>query len=355
MNKPKLAQRSVPTNARIMRQYSVVAHDRNTVELRAGAWNPVSFTLTDEAGSGNLFRILTKLDGTSSSASIAQTLNVPRSDVEALIDHLDQIGVLEAGTSSALDYYLDNISPTLTREKSFRASRPVLLLGDEALTDEFQRHLSGSLEGVVIRRPASHEPAMQVLARRDTSWFQHGLKLHEQLGAFADFRDHFLVYLSASVNPIELAILNRVALGLQIPWLTANIDGPFLFVGPTFVPPSSPCFQCLETRIMMNLRESDSYVRYKNALVEGEIALGRSPLESSLASLAASHAALDALNFLLTGSAFTVGKVLSVYLPTMEFSYNEVLRLPGCAACGPVVERDDKELYFDIRALMQAE
>ena len=108
MNKSKFEQRSVPTNPRIQRQYSVVAHSRNVVELRAGAWNPVSFTLTDEAGSGNLFRILGKLDGSASSSAIAQALNVPRSDVEALIDHLDQIGVLDAGGGSALENYLDN-------------------------------------------------------------------------------------------------------------------------------------------------------------------------------------------------------------------------------------------------------
>jgi bacteriocin biosynthesis cyclodehydratase domain-containing protein len=354
MNKPKLVQRAVSTNPRIMRQFSIVAHNRNIVELRAGVWNPVSYTLTDEAGSGNLFRILSKLDGSASSAGIAQSLSVPRSDVEALIDHLDQIGALETGASSALDYYLDNAAPTLRRDQSRVASRPVMLLGDEPLTSEFRRHLTASLEGVVIHSLPEETEASRILAKNDTSWFQHGLKFQERVAAFESFRDHFLVYLSSSVNPIQLAILNRVALELGIPWITATVDGPFLLVGPTFVPPSSPCFQCLETRVMMNLRESDSYVRYKNALVEAEIQSGHPPLESALASLVASHAALDALNFLLTGSAFGVGKVLSIYLPTMEFAYNEVLRLPGCAACGPVVERDDKELYFDIRALMQA-
>jgi bacteriocin biosynthesis cyclodehydratase domain-containing protein len=354
MNKPPIGQRGLPTNPRLMRQYSVVAHNRNVVELRAGVWNPVSFTLTDEAGSGNLFRILGKLDGTSSSAAIAQALGVPRSDVEALIDHLDQIGVLESGPTSALDYYLDNIAPTLERGRALTASRPVLVLGDEELTSELRRHLASSLEGVTLRTLGPDDPALAILNRNDTSWLQNGLKLHENLRAFESWKDHFVVYLGASVRPIQLAILNRVALALGLPWSTACLDGPFLLVGPTFAPPSSPCFQCLETRILMNLRESESYVRYKNALVEGEVRQGRSPIESALGSLAASLTSLEVINFLLTGSAFTLGKLLSVYLPSMEFAYNEVLRLPGCTACGPVAERDDKELYFDIRALMQA-
>ena len=56
------------------------------------------------------------------------------------------------------------------------------------------------------------------------------------------------------------------------------------------------------------------------------------------------------MNFLLTQSAFTTGKVLSIYLPTMEFSFNEVLRVPGCPACSRPA-REDVELYFDIRSL----
>jgi hypothetical protein len=64
---------------------------------------------------------------------------------------------------------------------------------------------------------------------------------------------------------------------------------------------------------------------------------------------------MEALNFALAGTSFTVGKVLCVYLPTMEFTYNEVLRVPGCTACGSAPERDDRELYFDIRSLLASD
>ena len=50
----------------------------------------------------------------------------------------------------------------------------------------------------------------------------------------------------------------------------------------------------------------------------------------------------------LTDANFTVGKVLAVHLPTMEFSFNEVLRVAGCPGCGPSSERDDHELYFEM-------
>ena len=34
---------------RIKRQYSIVAHSPDVVELRHGVWNPISHTLTDES------------------------------------------------------------------------------------------------------------------------------------------------------------------------------------------------------------------------------------------------------------------------------------------------------------------
>ena len=99
---------------------------------------------------------------------------------------------------------------------------------------------------------------------------------------------------------------------------------------------------------MMNLRESASYQRYKRALVERQVREGRLPVEPAIAGTLASLTALETLNFALTGSSFTVNKVLAIYLPTMEFTFNEVLRAPSCTACSPLPERDDTELYFDM-------
>ena len=86
--------------------------------------------------------------------------------------------------------------------------------------------------------------------------------------------------------------------------------------------------------------------------MEGRASGVSKPLDGVLACLLASLVSMEALNFALAGTSFTVGKVLCVHLPTMEFVYNEVLRVRGCSACGSAPERHDRELYFDIRALL---
>jgi hypothetical protein len=103
----------------------------------------------------------------------------------------------------------------------------------------------------------------------------------------------------------------------------------------------------------MHLRDGSSYVAYKEALARRSLARGRMPIEPMLRALLAAHAAMEILNFTKTNYSFVVSKVLSIFLPTMEFTYNEVLRVPGCPACGPLSERDDTELYFDVTTLIK--
>jgi thiazole/oxazole-forming peptide maturase SagC family component len=340
-------------NLRIKRHYSIVAHSPDVVELRHGVWNPTSFTLTDDSKSGKLYRVVSRLDGALSPAEIAQSEDVSRGEVEALLDHLIQLDVIESASASVLDYYLDLVVPTLkTESSSTLPARSLLLLGDLDLVEETQRLLQSSLPDTEIICPDATDPAYRVLQDSDTSWLLDGIAFEEKVEQFLRWSEYLIVFTARVINPIQFRILNRVALRLRIPWIHSAIDGPFLFIGPTFVPHRTSCYECLETRITMNLRESGSYQRYKNALVEGEIRSSRLPIAAILQSMLAAHVSSEALNFALTGFTFTVNKMLAIYLPTMEFSFNEVLRLPGCPACGSSIERDDKELYFDFRTLL---
>ena len=99
----------------------------------------------------------------------------------------------------------------------------------------------------------------------------------------------------------------------------------------------------------MNLRESASYLGYKNALSQGQVVRGEPPVLPAVLGVLSSHLALETTNFVRTGATFTVEKVLGMYMPTMEIAYTEVLRLPGCRGCGSLTERDDVSLTFDPR------
>jgi len=77
-----------------------------------------------------------------------------------------------------------------------------------------------------------------------------------------------------------------------------------------------------------------------------------SPIEPALRSLFASHVTMEVLNYVLTEYSFTVRKVLSIYLPTMEIVFRDVLRTSACKTCGSTSLRDNQQLYFDNHALL---
>jgi bacteriocin biosynthesis cyclodehydratase domain-containing protein len=341
-------------NVRLKRHFSIVAHSADVVELRHGTWNPISFTLTDEAGSGNLLRLLNRLDGSLSPGEIAAAEGVPRRDLEVLIDHLEELELVEDGSSNVLDHYLDHVVPNLLPYGRSDVDRvtPTVVVGSGSVPEQVRRILTATVPDLEIELVGPDSESWKLLAARERGWLGDGLDFAERAEAFAPWRNRFVVFASGGVDPLQLTAFNRVSLHHGIPWIQAAVDGPFLLVGPTFVPRRSPCYECLESRVLMNLREAGSYQQYKRALAEGRANGTRPPIAPVVEAMLGSLTAFEALNFLLTGTTFTVGKLLAVYLPTLEFTFNEVLRLPGCPACGVVPERDDRELYFDVRTLL---
>jgi bacteriocin biosynthesis cyclodehydratase domain-containing protein len=338
---------------RLKRHYSVVAHSANLVELRHGTWNAVSLMLSDESNSEALLRVVSRLDGTLSPREIAAAEEVPESEVEMLLGHLSQLGALEEGPANALDYYLDHAIPNLAPygERRERKASPVLLIGDDAVTEEIGRALGSGGAGAELDVRTADPEARRLLAGA-ASWGDDGLAFEEAAEAFAAWQGQLVVYARATLDPLALRALNRLSLHHGFPWVQAAADGPFLLVGPTFLPLRSACYECLEGRVAMNLREGASYENYKRALAAGHTAAATAPLDRVLGAMLASHTAFEALNFALTGASFTIGKLLAIYLPTMEFTFNEVLRLPGCRACGPRPESDDRELYFELTTIL---
>lgn len=338
-------------NVRIKRQFSLVAHGPDTVELRHGVWNPVSFLLNDESKTGNLFRLLQRLDGNQTPAALARELGLPREQVEAVIDHVDQLGVLESGAENLLDYYLDSVVPTLAAAKP-PTPRRIILMGEASIIEAVERQIKEVHPGADIV-PAD-AGARRVVFTDDISWMFDGAEFHDRMQAFASWKDSFVLLASSVINPLHHKVLNRASLEYGFPWIHAAIDGPFLLIGPCFVPRRSSCYECFERRVTMNLRDGASYVAYKEALATRQIKHGQMPIDPMLRAMLVSHTAMEVVNFVATGASFVLGKCLSIFLPTMEFAYNEVLRVPGCPACSPLAERDDTELYFNMATLIRS-
>lgn len=336
---------------RVRRSFSVIGHSPDVVELRTGVWNAKSYTLTDDSRSGTLFNLISGLDGTLSRRDLAKREGVSRVEVEALVDHLYGLDAIEEAPGNALDAYLDDMA-ALGGRTAEPVATGVVLLGDTDLCERTASLLPAEVTGDVLIPGADH-PVRSRLDALVPAVLHDGLAFEEAVETLRPWQDSYLLLVERTVDPVRAQLLNRLTRAAGIDWTYAAVDGPFLFVGPTMVAGRSACFECFETRVTMNLRESAGYQRYKAALARSAVLAGAPPVYGPVQSLLCSHLAMEATNYLSCGSTFTIEKVLGCYLPSMEIAYQEVLPLPGCPGCGPVPERDDETLHFDPRTWLE--
>ena len=343
-------------NFRLKRQFSVVGHSENHVELRSGIWNPISYTVTDDSEKSKLYSLVNDLDGSYSASELAKKHKISRAEVEGLIDHLQQLRVLETSPQNALDAYIDSVHLSYHRDINKEKSilQTIQLIGDQDLTSMMHDEIHENIDDVEIEVMQEDNPLYSILNSKDVDWWDDEIKLMQYAEEFQDYLSGFPVILQKTIDPVFLNSFNKIAYRLKKPWLHSVIDGPFLFVGPTFIPNQGPCYECFEKRGMMNLRELTSYQSYKKALLENNVKVQyERGLLPAVKKLLLSHTLMEIVHYISTNTGFTNGKVFSIYLPTMEINFNEVLRVASCRTCGSSWQRDNKQIYFDFHTLLE--
>ena len=342
---------------RIKPYFAVIAHSADLVELRAGVWNHISFTVQDDTQSGVLYQFIKALDGSRSLSEIAKSLTMSRSEAEGIIDYLLQLNAIEDTSSTAFDYFTDICTPVFKiKQRNLESinKQKIVIISEPPLAEELKNTLQENALFSHIDLLDSEHELIQLLNNNDYSWMHNALLFEEMLLQFEGLKDGFVVLALEHINPIFVTKFNRIATGLNLPWIHAALDGPFIFIGPLFETKKTACYECFETRINMNLREYTSYQKYKSALTEHKILKNSElPMRKVLTSLMLSHLTLEILNFVTTGCSFTKNKVLSIYLPSMEITFNEFLKVATCQNCGSLPHRDDSQLYFDAQGLLK--
>lgn len=339
-------------NVRIKRYVTVIGHSPDVVELRFGVWNPVSHILNDEEKTGKLYQICSMLLGELSTSQIASKVGISKSKVDDIISQLTPLNVIEFYPESSIDFYLNYTIPTL--QPKLDINKKIKIIGSQSLTTIIydllnQCHYFDAIEIL----PNGEYEVLQKNSRMQP-WEKDSLAFEGLVTQFKSWKDYYIVVAANQIDPLLMQAINRICFALNLPFFTVCIDGPFLFIGPTIIPGKTACWECLETRVTMNLRNSASYLNYKNALIEGKVnAIDFYP-EKIIQHLISAHASMEILNYCLTGSSFTLNKIMSVYLPTMEIVFHEIFKVSTCKACYPPKTARNKELYFNLSTLLNS-
>lgn len=162
-------------------------------------------------------------------------------------------------------------------------------------------------------------------------------------------RNTALVVLSYP-HPILLRNLNRLFLHYNIKWTLSTLDGPFLMM-TSFIPKQTGCFECLETRILSQMRSMDEYKLFISRITQKK-PYTKQIILNPLLHLLISFAMNECIFLSGFNASHFVGRLLSIYTPFYEIQMPDVLRNPICSACGHTNESTMEELFFDFRRVL---
>jgi hypothetical protein len=314
--------------------------------------------LRNEQAIGAFARLLPLLDGRSESASLVSRLveeGVSRAAVEALLQHLEQAGLLEEADDHGLEpdemkryeqqirYFARFTSEGGAKFQALlRRSRVSVVDGFAGrLAGELARALReagiGQVEVLPAEAPpaaaaAAGDPGEEIVALASGAG-QPATRVHlwrETLARRRSDVPDLIVVSQQAHDPVLLEAMDDYAKRARVPWLLVRcFSAEEGWVGPLFVPFDTASYLSLEARLQANLSHVEDYRLLGEFVREsGSPAAACGGLEPNFLVLAG-IAAAEAVKFL---SGFAVpqlaGRFLTIHFGTWATELHEVLRVP---------------------------
>jgi oxazoline/thiazoline synthase len=202
---------------------------------------------------------------------------------------------------------------------------------DPGLSAGFWEQL-GVPAGIALERLARTRVELRTLGDIDARAFE---RLAGRQGVRLDDAGNVAVVLTDDYLRPELGDWNREWLETGRPWLLVRPVGLETWLGPTFVPAATACWECLAQRLRAH-RRLDAYLE---RFAGRGAALRPSParLESTLHA-ALADAATAMVRWIATGDA-TMSRdvIVSTNTLTLRRERHRLVRRPQCSACGAPV------------------
>lgn len=330
--------------------FSIIYHSEDTVEFRSGVWNVISHVLNDDAHQGQLAKVILKLEEnpTVDITQFCKVNGVKSHEYTDIINTLKQKDILLSQSTSKP---IGRFSATLPQaEKMHYIPKKIKIIDDGQLSKLLFNLLRSAHPDIEITWFTETELAL--FSNQDESLFRDALLLEKTIEKCQNLlADTLVISINSAINPIFYMFLNKILYESHIPWFFAAHDGPFIYVGPLFT--DIFCYECLENRILMNTKKNADYLNFKKALLLNKVKPAKPNIDAAIQSLVCALASLEINSYLNTGRCIATHKILSLYLPTMEFSYHKILKLPGCRICGTDNALHGHQVHFDTGALLR--
>ena len=145
---------------------------------------------------------------------------------------------------------------------------------------------------------------------------------------------------------VILRNLNRTMERLERPFILGFMDGPFLSI-LGMRPPYTGCFECFELRSLSRLEDHIIYHEFARVLTPA-VSHGTSAVMALITNLVVTEGFLE----ISVGASRFSGRVLNIFLPTLEIQVQDLLRMPGCPACGHITKQKLREINYNSRVVV---
>ncbi|MDA8057948.1 MAG: hypothetical protein M0032_08255 [Actinomycetota bacterium] len=327
------------------------------IRLRTGIWNyeEAVVDLSSEppevaSAVAALFGALEAGEAVEVTGAFADLPPVARANVEQLMEDLRQTRFVDRVDERRLR---DQVSDALLGYwRPYDATEggppvaPIVLLGDDpAIEAEGTRLAEAMGVGLRVLPPDVYD----VLAGADFTSAVDGYAQEQDFAAVVQTLSGAATVVGAFRSPhvALLRNLNRVLVAGSVRSVLGLVDGPFITVAG-FGPPHTGCFECFEQRALARLEDHVSYHEFVRARPRPAAMDGITPVINLLLNLCLAEGLLCQS---LGVSRFS-GRVLHVYLPTIEIQVQDLLRMGSCPACGQVAQQRMAEMNFSTRAVI---
>ena len=329
--------------------------------LRRGIWNYeeaeidiATFTVPFQCFFRNLMNALCAEDGFS--INMIDESGLGENEKELIKSLLTQ---LEAG-----NYILDIVNRDLNRELSrallgyglmydqgaldMRDTPKILVITDSSHAKDNADKLAKTMN---LDLSFGDENDISVLINSDLTTKTDGLSTEDIIAKLKGKYGSYQIYLVClqNISSKLMHTLNRLSVEFHIPMVVSFIDGPMVSV-LSVKPHNTGCYECFENRTLSRIQDHVLFRQFelhaKRQKVRENVCL--IPVMNFLINISL----VECYLFAYYGASRFEGRLLSVFVPTLEIQVQDILRIPFCPACGVVAEEQLREKNISTRNLI---
>ncbi|NFV13060.1 streptolysin associated protein SagC [Clostridium sporogenes] len=331
----------------------------NEIRFRSGLWNYNEAVLDLSTETENFTKSFRKLiDNLKNNKGISaknldeyELNNEEKNNLINVINSLNEAGMLCSEDEKDNDFEISKVllgDFRYTLNKKEKSNQKLLFISDNDYAKQTAKNLS---DGMNMNLDLySKENIDNIISKDLTS----NLDALEKKSNMEDMKKKLENYSAILIcmNHINMNLfrnINRVSIELKKPIIMSFIDGPFITILST-LPPKTGCLECFEQRILSRLEDHVLYHKF----IESDFKPSDKSHKSIIPLLNIMTNMVISEGFLINNfnTCKIEGRVLSIFVPTLEIQSQDLLRVPFCPACGNVSKAKLKEINISTRNIV---